>query len=406
MKILFFILLIFVLTKEYSFAQPSISHVTGDFYNGNSVIIAGSNFGTKSPAAPVLWDDCTDSTKLAIYYSETLPSAANQGSQYNMKYRTSSFLSSRSISMPNDYTTFVLSGAHATSIHGYTTGNNVSLLIDTWDSPRAEPKYYVSYYYRVDPVFDEENSGGLGDNMKELCISGDATQIYGTGTWGYYNWCNNEVPDINYTNDDITIRRWGVDCPSLPYGCSGNNLIDHYNPINSWVRMEWLGDYDLIEDNPIVEIRILKAGSGQNNQSIDHYGNKLTTYETLYGCGYPDNSNYRSLGIGGFARTNRQNNGINSFRYFANVYVDTVHSRVVIGDSITFDACTIIEPQIPISWNNNTINFTINLGRLTAPQMAYVYIFNSNNDHNMFGLPVSLNGGAVLTNPRGLKIVK
>ena len=41
-----------------------------------------------------------------------------------------------------------------------------------------------------------------------------------------------------------------------------------------------------------------------------HYGNEITTYETLWGCGYPEFGDLRFLGLGGFARVERMNNGV------------------------------------------------------------------------------------------------
>ena len=37
-------------------SQPSINSVTGTLNHGQSVIISGSSFGTKTHAAPSLWD--------------------------------------------------------------------------------------------------------------------------------------------------------------------------------------------------------------------------------------------------------------------------------------------------------------------------------------------------------------
>ena len=57
------IVLIFLLTAAYPvYAEPMISSVSGAGNHGNSITIIGSGFGTKSPAAPLLWDDCEDKT--------------------------------------------------------------------------------------------------------------------------------------------------------------------------------------------------------------------------------------------------------------------------------------------------------------------------------------------------------
>ena len=398
-KYTFYMLLIIIflsLTCNAALAEPAIQSVTGIISQGETIVIEGIDFGIKSPAAPVLWDDGSDNTKLNTYYSEALPSAAEEGNTYNMQYRDSTFLSSRSVSPPPSSPTYVLAGAHACDGRSdYTSGNNVSLLVTPsgWSSGGgAQPKFYINYYYRVDPGFDEENNASYGDNMKELCISGDDNEIYGDNRWGYATWCINKVPDVNYTNDDITIERNPIDPnnQSLPYGCSGNNLVGHYNPINSWVKMEWVGDYDTNFDNPSLTLRLLKNGVGQNYQYQDHYGDAMTTYETLYGFGYPDNSDYKSIGIGGYARTPRENYGVNSYRYFASVYVDITPARVMIGDAQDYDSCTILEPQIPVSWDQASITVNCNLASIPDGKTAYLFVFDSENNHNPVGYQVTV----------------
>ena len=37
-------------------ASPSISNISGTFSSGQLITITGSDFGTKSPAAPLVWD--------------------------------------------------------------------------------------------------------------------------------------------------------------------------------------------------------------------------------------------------------------------------------------------------------------------------------------------------------------
>lgn len=386
------------------FAQPEISSVTGTMSHNGTIVINGSEFGEKSPAEPLVWDDCSAAPSLDTYYAETLPRASNQGSQYNMAYRDVAFLRSRSIGLPNNKLNYVLAGAHATDYAGsYPSGNNVSLLV-----PCTSFKFFVQYWYRVDPNFDDENHESLPDNMKELCLSGDPSQIYGRNTWGYYNWCNSHVPDSVFTGP-IKLSRIPVDNPAQPYACTpDSSTVLHNNPVNGWIKMQWEGDYDTRYDNPTVRFTTYPDGKVTYRS---HYENPITTFEILYGVGHPSAGELRSIGIGGFARVPRFNNGTNSFRYFAAIYVDNTHSRIMLGDKSDYSSCTIMEPQIPSEWSNNSITCTVNLGSMPASGVAYLFVFDADNNHNSEGYPVNMNyseggiGTAQLDPPTGLEIV-
>ncbi len=45
-----------------SWAEPTLSSVSGEIDHGNTVTIDGLGFGTKAQAAPLQWDDFEDGT--------------------------------------------------------------------------------------------------------------------------------------------------------------------------------------------------------------------------------------------------------------------------------------------------------------------------------------------------------
>jgi len=51
---------VFVLFPALLCATPSINSISGTFSGGETVTISGSGFGSKSPAAPLIWDDFED----------------------------------------------------------------------------------------------------------------------------------------------------------------------------------------------------------------------------------------------------------------------------------------------------------------------------------------------------------
>lgn len=383
-----------------SSGQPDIDSVSGNLIHGNSILITGSEFGSKNPAIPLVWDDSSTDTTISTYYDYVLPNNAQQGSEYNMAYRLAPF---RNVNPPNDNIKYILSGAHATDtdINGYSLGGNVVLGRDM-----TSHTFYVNYYYRIDPLFDEHNRSGYTDNLKELSLSETLGDAYG-GTFGFYNWCNNTVPDINFTGSILMSRKPVTPINrELPYGCSGDNRVYHNNPINEWVKMQWEGKYDDINDAPTAILTTYPDGA---KAALSHYGDALTTSNYVMNSdGYPKQNSLQSLAIGGFARIPRHNNGINSFRYFAAVYIDNTHSRIMLGDNPNYESCTIMEPQIPSVWSSNSVRATVNLGGFSVGNTAYLFIFNSDNQHNQTGYPVTVSSvdpsQTVPPAPTGLEI--
>lgn len=393
MKKLTVILVVVLGIPYFAEAQPRIDGVSGTLTHGETVVVSGASFGVKNPAAPLVWDDGSDNPPLSSYYDEVLPTQAQQGAYYNMAYRNVPF---RGIDVPHDRMSYILGGAHATNLNGanYLSGNNVSIGVNL-----TSFNFFAHYWYRVDPLYDESNHPTMGENMKELSLSGQEGELYG-GNWGYFQWCNGLVPDVNQTGP-VRISRVPVDCPSLPYACSTDQyVVSHNSPIGGWIKMQWEGGYSQVHDNPIVRFTTYPDGHVTNRS---HYGGDITTYETLWGCGYPNFNDLRFLGLGGFSRVPRVNEGRNSFRYFAGVYIDDTYARVMIGDNANYDSCTKMEPQIPVQWADGSVTVTVNLGNFTDQDTAYLFVIDSSNNRPAQGYPVTI-GAAGPHSPRNLRI--
>lgn len=366
-------------------AQPIVQNVSGSLNHNSQIIINGIDFGNKNPASPLVWDNCRNNVPLSTYYDQWLPTNAEQGSYYNMAYRAVPF---RSLNSPTTRIDYILGGAHAVSHHfgTYNMGGNVGL-----GKNMNSFNFFIQYWYRIDPLFDPENHPTETDNMKEIDLTATAGLFY-TGDHGYLGWCGNTIPTINFTAP-IRLGRMPVDCPELPYGCSNDQyVVYHQNPINDWVKMQWEGGYNTTYDNPVVKLTTYPDGAVT---SLSHYGTEITTSDIYVGCGYPNAGELQFVGIGGFARVERLNNGQNSFRYFAAVYMDSTPARVMLGNNTNYDSCTIMEPQIPISWSNNSISCIVNLGTHPDTGSAYLFVFNVSGQHNSTGYPVVLGGGAL-----------
>jgi chitodextrinase len=96
--------------------------------------------------------------------------------------------------------------------------------------------------------------------------------------------------------------------------------------------------------------------------------------------------NTRSEGIGGYARSRSTNN----WRYFADAYLDYTRARVVLANNPSLSLATIIEPQVTTNWSGTSIGVSVNLGRLTSGQTAYLFVIDPAGTANAAGFPVVL----------------
>jgi len=85
--------------------------------------------------------------------------------------------------------------------------------------------------------------------------------------------------------------------------------------------------------------------------------------------------------------------------YMDDVYIDNSLSRVVLANNQNYNQATITEPQIPSAWADGSITAKVNLGKLPDSGTAYVFVFDSNNQPNSVGYPVTLGSSGGDTTP-------
>jgi hypothetical protein len=86
------------------------------------------------------------------------------------------------------------------------------------------------------------------------------------------------------------------------------------------------------------------------------------------------------------------------------VYVDYSLARIVLANNQNYSQATIIEPQIPSVWNTTSITATVNLGKFSDGQMAYLFVFDSNGERNTNGFPLTVGNTTTLVPPKNLRI--
>lgn len=347
------------------FAAPSISGTSGTWSHGGSVTINGSSFGTKSTAAPLIWDDASGASITDKWdgYWPTCDSTANTG------YRSTQ----RGVAMPHNRVTKYIAGAHGTSA-GYNCGQNVLVwkyvTINTYPTTT-----YISYYTRNDPAWQFADALGSSDNNHKLWTLDDLHDVpYGgqdTTNIQYLPTFDGQEPGQYSTYDGGTIG--GTTRLSTT-----NSWSPGVSPFAGWVKRE-------------IEYRHDTSSSGyikvwDNGTLYVDYGGRTAVVAD------PD---AMTVAIGGYSRNYPSTN---NWRYFSDVYYDQCNGsgacpRVLLCQNSTFASRGICEVQRASSWSTNSIIATVNAGRFADASIAYLYVCDSAASCNSTGTSIVIAAG-------------
>ncbi|MBR9676378.1 hypothetical protein GOV05_05200, partial [Candidatus Woesearchaeota archaeon] len=384
---------------EYDF-PPSIINVSDNLTHGLNISIIGLDFGSKNPAAPLIWDDGENaSVDLDNLLTSTSAVKNNGGVGWDyIKPSTESALSSpfpthariryrdipyRNTPAPHEYSTKYISGAHyqyENNTPAYIgAGENFRDVLVTVDNGAAAPRWYASFYYRLDPLWPDNSPGSL--NHKTSVINGGPQAYYGTG-YSYLDYRASESPSWSNSSTRFGNMQGNGICD---IGTYPGDFAQVNNPRLDWIKYEevisddYWGYRGLFIDNVIATQTQTNCPYWFSSQSGD-FSNGIQSYTAGGYWRWSINSTFETSSF-------RGNN--NSFRYFDDLYVDTTLSRVVLANNQNYSQATIVEPQIPYAWQNNNINVTVNLGRINTTT-AYLYVFDKDDHHNEIGYPVTI----------------
>lgn len=346
---------------------PAIQSTSGSFSHKTTVTINGTGFGTKGTAAPVVWDDASGANILDKW-NLAWP---NNNPTYNTAYRSPM----RGISLPHNNITRYIAGAH-----GDSTGANAGtiLAICKFRTISSYPAYtYASWYERADDnwVFGQDN------NYKTFAFSTGQGPYNEPAAW--YLAFNPPTPGDRTAS---TVYVFGGDAWSPNYPYPQPTILDP--DMNG--HSHWWGN----AINPM-------SGVWKKVEMELKYTNQTDGYVKLWENGvlrinyagstdrYPGTD--RTDCLGGYARMYGQPN---NWRYFADVYLDYSRARVVLANNASLTSSTVIEPQIPSSWSAGSINVSVNLGRFTTGQTAYLFVFDPTGVPNATGFPITVGSGA------------
>ena len=326
--------------------SPAISGVTGTIANGQSVVISGANFGSKTLAAPKVWDNFDSGTNGGVIATGTNwtrtsgDEATTRAPRYN---NSTSHSGSNSAFCAFDGSSYrsSFSVVDATRL-----GHEFYLDAWTWYVPGTNPsrswKPWIMY----------DNTGG-----ESVLID-------------WYGGCNNRSTVSTHSGgSNIAGQTWldineGMDGSVLDFA-SGWHHFKVYAKLSSpagtrtGVSWVWL-DGNVICDRTNMYLLAADATRTWGDLAIGCY----TSHDQRDNTGGVQAGCYEPVG--------------NPYQYWDDVYVDGTRSRVEIGNNATYSLCTHTEIQIPSAWasNGTSITATLNTGTFTNGT-AYLFVVDS-----------------------------
>lgn len=442
----------YVMWGVWGTALPTITSPTPTTINhGDEITITGGNFGSKSPAAPLWWDNGEGATDgLAVgtsgeltwvtsgtlsgtnkHYNAAEPYSITQDSgAQNIRYRNVNY---RTTSAPHSRSTKYITGAHSNQFECADTGPTGSNVALNVSDGSTHPIWYVHFYMRLDPDWPLTTETGAGShNFKYFNWEADSpyTIYHGASMANYDN--------TNACSGGSGNLRRGPDCAGPPSYWTGHLVYilsnatcltgtDLYpvatyntsvpNPRSEWVREEHLlsstSDWYKINVNNVSQVdSTQKSGCGLDSgpfggATIAGFWKINAPWSPADGdchealCTGPGTPMRVCTGAGTWSGGAEGKHVLHddAFRYFDDVYVDNTFSRVMLCNSESYTSATVCEPQPPTAWADGSITVTVNAGAITDGSTAYLFVFDSANSANATGYEVTIGSPGSDTTP-------
>jgi hypothetical protein len=350
---------------------PAISSISGTLTNGSSITLVGSNFGSKTQAAPLEFqrfegtDGVAVETEIAAWPGSSDNSDNNLGTGTSGGVFSTEKRHSGNTSVMNKMPDM---GEFATNYHKYEKSDNV----------------FCSYWVYVQMVDGDEYRGD--DNgifkttqIKMLRITSDIDAggggVYngaGTVSGGTWRWS----PVFAYTAVSDNILRGpldidaGVTFPMASERFTDRNGNSNYNnlPSNKWVRIDMWAQNSSAPGVPDGVFGFNAVGGvGGTNRIYD----KLVTIES--GKSHQQNSVILGNMMANFVSVAGNSMAI----YSDDVYIDNTRSKVEIGDNSDYYSCARLDICPATAWANGSVTATLN-SEPVPNGTNYLFVMNDN----------------------------
>lgn len=372
-----------------------ITSASGSSRHNGTLTVTGSGFGSKSQAAPIVWDNCNQPVNdpaqiISAGWTGAWPNKASN-SAWNMQYRNAPY---NAVSAPHARVNKFMVGSAGDDPPSRDAMQGLNTMV--WKSrptPSSFPQYtYFSWWQQYDPNWVFGNGNPPDDNLK-LYAYGAGTSPYDTLYW--YVSYQNGPPNTTYrdcigTNDDGNL---GDTCFINPGSC----LTNYVNPFGRWSKIEiYVKISNLDHANPDTgTLLVVENGADIYNFQGGQHSIGRTDGKTV--AGWDPN---RTDSAGGFQRGYGRNNN----RFFADLYLDYTWQHVVLGDASRIDLCSKLEVQNPTAWSDTSITVTVNRGVFSDSQKVYLYVYDATGTPNTNGLLVAGGDTTPPAPPKNLRI--
>ncbi len=339
-----------VLTAAGAMAQtPVISTGSGTFATGQAFALEGTGFGTKATAAPLKYDNFeagSNGNELADWNFDT--GGGDRNPEYsNMFVRPHSDRSAVCI---------YENGQYLSTFGVYEPSGMTTVYLDFWVLfDRPDPTARNHKLYRL----YTGNGGGLPNQYLQL-------------------YCNDNQPTGHFTNDGVDGHSWG-DTRAYP-GWAADKAQ------HNWVH---------------VQVYVEQSDAGVRNGVLKCWfdcGNKLDRDDYM-SRGTVNRGDWHSLWFGNYSGHGSDGKCASSgdaHIYFDNIYVDVTQARVEAGNNADYDACTHREIQVPTSWNETSVNVTVNAGGFNSGQQVWLFLVNGSGAVSAGNGPFTVGGNIPL----------
>lgn len=329
-------LCIFMFYSTVCLAAPEITGANGELTHGKSVTILGSGFGTKSPAAPLLWDDFSRGTSgqpLSTGSGSPWLTQAECVTKYTntMSYGKSSIAAAQTM----------IANAPCW------TRTNIGVIGD-------QKKIFLAYHYYAVP-------GSSGTHTKMARV-GSNNDVHSTPNSGYTAFS----PDYWYVFGDRNTE----------------TAVTYVSAVaGQWVRDDtWsvLGT----DNTPNGTIGIWRNGKQQAFRSdvITKSSNSSNPFYNQVFLPYYTEAATRTV-------------------YVGDIYIDNTLSRVEICPGSTWANRGSCELQLPVVWNSDGRGVTVkvNQGAFANNSSKFLYVIDSTGAANTNGYSVTFGGTSNIT---------
>ncbi|MEF3692452.1 MAG: hypothetical protein V3574_05360 [Candidatus Moraniibacteriota bacterium] len=354
----FIIFLNIFILSERVLATPTITNVSGDLTDNNSITISGTDFGISGPTIKVFDDFESGEADSFIGNGTVTPAVIGNWEPCDDCYP---YLSSYS-------NNFAKSGTKS-SRQNWTTDmqGGGRLMILKWIIPVTE--IYFSFWTYLPSGMSTPDGDFNSPNWKVWWLNPI-----------HYGESDPRNFDSDYASEIITNPPadtsfcWVDDLDGQDRACANYSSFNFSN--GQWQRFEG----HLIGSDS-------SSGSGElwltnaSSSRVLHASISGKTLNTSNGI-----MGWIEMHFPGYARADTTTN-----TYYDDIYVATgvgAQARIEIGNASTYSNCTNLSIVTPTAWADTSITATIRQGSFSPGQQAYLYVVDSNGVANTNGYPI------------------